>query len=187
MATSRTASVPMTLRYFTIGHSNRTTAEFLELLEAAGIQVVVDVRTLPGSRSNPQFNEDVLAASLASTGIRYERLAELGGLRRRSRHVAPEVNGFWENRSFHNYADYAMGPEFASGLAALRELARNRRCAIMCSEAVWWRCHRRIIADYLLASGAEVLHVMAAKRIEPAKLTSAARVHPDGHVSYPAA
>jgi uncharacterized protein (DUF488 family) len=175
----------MTLPYFTIGHSNRTTAEFLALLEGAGIEVVVDVRTLPGSRSNPHFNDDALAASLGSAGIRYQRLAELGGLRRRSRDVAPEVNGFWENRSFHNYADYAMGPEFASGLAALRALGQARRCAIMCSEAVWWRCHRRIIADYLIASGAEVLHVMSAKRIEPAKMTPAARIHSDGHVTYP--
>jgi uncharacterized protein (DUF488 family) len=177
----------MTVPYFTIGHSNRSTAEFLALLGGAGIEVLVDVRTLPGSRSNPQFNDDVLAASLAGAGIRYERVAELGGLRRRSHDVAPELNGFWENRSFHNYADYAMGPEFASGLATLRELGQTRRCAIMCSEAVWWRCHRRIIADYLIASGAQVLHVMSAKRIEPAKLTAGACVHADGHVSYPAA
>ncbi len=176
----------MGTHYFTIGHSNRTMAEFLELLEPSGIEIVVDVRTLPGSRANPQFNDDALAAALARARVRYERVAELGGLRRKSRDVAPEVNGFWENRSFHNYADYALGPEFAAGLARLRELGRSSVCAIMCSEAVWWRCHRRIIADYLIASGEDVLHILGATRTEPARLTEGARVHPDGHVTYPA-
>jgi uncharacterized protein (DUF488 family) len=173
--------------YFTIGHSNRTTAEFIALLKSSGIETVVDVRTLPGSRSNPQFNDDALAASLAQAGLRYERVGALGGLRRKSRDVAPEVNGFWDNRSFHNYADYALGPEFAAGLATLRDLAHNSVCAVMCSEAVWWRCHRRIIADHLIAAGEEVLHVLGPGRMEPARLTEGARVLADGRVTYPAA
>lgn len=172
--------------YFTIGHSNRSVAEFLALLAGPQIEVVVDVRRLPGSRAHPQFNDDALAASLANAGLRYERIAELGGRRGRDRAIAPEVNGFWENRGFHNYADYALGPDFAAGLAALRSLGRELRCAIMCSEAVWWRCHRRIIADYLIAARCSVRHVLAANRIEPAKLTPGARVAADGRITYPA-
>jgi uncharacterized protein (DUF488 family) len=160
-------------------------AAFLELLRHGEVRFVVDVRTVPRSRSNPQFNTDELEVTLGAAGIGYGHLAQLGGLRGRSRTVAPDVNGFWDNQSFHNYADYALGEEFGAGLKALREIGRRARPAVMCAEAVWWRCHRRIIADYLIASGATVLHLLQPDRIERATLTPAARVQPDGHVTYP--
>jgi uncharacterized protein (DUF488 family) len=143
------------------------------------------VRTVPRSRTNPQYNFDVLPGELAPLGIGYERIAELGGLRGRSRTVAPDVNGYWENQSFHNYADYALSNEFERGLEALMSVARERRTAIMCAEAVWWRCHRRIIADYLLLRGRRVIHLMGEGRTEPAKMTPAAEQR-DGHLVYPA-
>ena len=128
----------------------------------------------------------MLGEELAPFQIGYERIAELGGLRGRSKHVAPDVNGFWENQSFHNYADYALSDEFARGLDRLTSLAAERPTAIMCAEAVWWRCHRRIIADYLLIRGWKVIHLMGEGRTEPAKLTPGARER-DGHLVYPAA
>ena len=104
----------------------------------------------------------------------------------RAKNIASEVNAFWENQSFHNYADYAMGGAFRSGLARLRELASVRRCAVMCAEAVWWRCHRRIIADYLLVAGERVFHILGPKVVAPASLTKSATPHPDGALTYPA-
>ncbi|HJU77510.1 MAG TPA: DUF488 domain-containing protein, partial [Sphingomicrobium sp.] len=148
----------------TIGHSTRTISEFVEILRDGPVQLVVDVRTIPRSRTNPQYNADVLGEELAGWQIGYERIAELGGLRGRSPDVAQEVNGFWENQSFHNYADYALSEDFARGLGRLLELADARPTAIMCAEAVWWRCHRRIIADYLLLRGRTVLHLMGGGR-----------------------
>ena len=171
----------------TIGHSNRTAAEFLTLVGAARIETIVDVRTIPRSRAHPHFGREILMTTLADAGIGYVYCAALGGRRARSRVIPPEVNAFWENQSFHNYADYALSPEFGMALNELREIGRPSRCAVMCSEAVWWRCHRRIIADYLIASGVSVLHVLGANRIEPAKLTASARIGPDGRVRYPAA
>jgi uncharacterized protein (DUF488 family) len=161
---------------FTIGHSTRSIAEFCDLLRLGPADLVVDVRTIPRSRRNPQYNEDVLRDELAPYQIGYERIAELGGLCGRSAAVRPEVNAFWENQSFHNYADYALSEQFADALAELLALSSARTCAIMCAEAVWWRCHRRIIADYLLARGRTVLHLMGKGRVEPAKLTPAAEV-----------
>ena len=146
--------------------------------------MVVDVRTVPRSRTNPQFNRDALSASLAGAGIGYEHIAALGGLRGRSRDVAPGVNDFWENASFHNFADYARSDVFREGLARLRELARAQRCAVMCSEAVWWRCHRRIIADYLVHAGEAVFHIIGAKRVEPARMTPSARPGADDALTY---
>jgi uncharacterized protein (DUF488 family) len=171
---------------FTIGHSTRTIPEFVELLRAGPAQFVVDVRTVPRSRTNPQYNADVLPAELAEWQIGYDRIAELGGLRGKSHDVAPEVNGFWENQSFHNYADYALTDAFAEGLDRLMRLAGERPTAIMCSEAVWWRCHRRIIADYLLRHGRAVMHLMGKDRVDPARMTSAARKQ-GRHLIYPAA
>lgn len=173
--------------FYTIGHSNRPLAEFLALLEPPRIELVVDVRTVPRSRSNPQYDGEALARSLAASGVAYERIASLGGLRGRQRGIAPDVNAFWENESFHHYADYAMTAPFRDGLASLRARGSERRCAIMCAEAVWWRCHRRIIADYLLHEGFPVLHILARERIEPAHLTAAARPGPPGTLVYPAA
>jgi uncharacterized protein (DUF488 family) len=161
---------------FTIGHSTRSIADFCDLLRLGPADLLVDVRTIRRSRRNPQYNEDVLRDELAPYQIGYERIAELGGLRGRSAAVAAEVNAFWENQSFHNYADYALSEQFAGALAELIGLSSTRSCAIMCAEAVWWRCHRRIIADYLLARGRTVLHLMGKDRVEPAKLTPAAEV-----------
>jgi uncharacterized protein (DUF488 family) len=170
---------------FTIGHSTRTIPEFVTLLRAGGVEFVVDIRSVPRSRTNPQFNPAELAEALAPYQIGHTRIAALGGLRKRSPDVPPEVNGFWSNRSFHNYADWALTEEFRAGLAALTALADERRCAIMCAEAVWWRCHRRIVADYLLHAGREVFHLMGDDRVEPARMTQAA-VAAGGGLHYPA-
>lgn len=175
------------LPFFTVGHSNRSLEEFVALLREAAAERVVDVRKMPMSRANPQFNRDTLPAALAPYQISYVHSAPLGGLRGKTQGLAAEVNGFWENRSFHNYADYALSPAFHDGLERLIAEGRIRRCAIMCSEAVWWRCHRRLIADHLLARGERVLHIMGEGRIEPARLTSGAVVRADGNVVYPAA
>jgi uncharacterized protein (DUF488 family) len=172
--------------FFTIGHSTRAVAEFVDLLAQAEIGMLVDVRTLPRSRTNPQFNRDTLPGTLAQFRIEYEHAAALGGLRGKSREMAPDVNGFWRIQSFHNFADYALGASFRSALMQLRQLGRERRCAIMCAEAMWWRCHRRIITDYLIAAGESVFHIVASRRIEPARMTESAIVHPDGTVTYPA-
>ncbi|HWC93364.1 MAG TPA: DUF488 domain-containing protein [Pseudolabrys sp.] len=176
----------MALPFFTIGHSTRQIGKFIELLRAAEVGCVVDVRTVPRSRTNPQYNRETLPGSLSDFQIAYDHIAELGGLRPRARDIVPDVNGFWENQSFHNYADYAMGDAFRSGLAKLRELGSAQRCAVMCAEAVWWRCHRRIIADYLLAAGDQVFHILGPKSVAPAKQTPAARPGPGGTLIYPA-
>jgi uncharacterized protein (DUF488 family) len=173
-------------KFFTIGHSTRPIAEFIALLQQAGCTMVVDVRTVPRSRTNPQFNLDTLPVSLAESGIDYRHLARLGGLRGRRKDGPPSPNSFWENASFRNYADYTATEAFRAGLAELRELGETSSCAIMCAEAVWWRCHRRLIADYLLADGEEVLHIMGAGKLEPAKLNPAAVRRPEGTLIYPA-
>jgi uncharacterized protein (DUF488 family) len=173
--------------FFTIGHSTRLPAEFLALLKAAEVALVVDVRTVPRSRRNPQYNDDQLPDLLATAGIAYQHLPELGGLCGRQSKVEPQVNGFWDNSSFHNYADYALSPVFAAGLARLRRLGHAKRCAIMCAEAVWWRCHRRITTDYLIAAGESVFHILGAHHTAPAQLTEGAQVRADATVVYPGA
>lgn len=175
----------MTLPFFTIGHSNRPLAEFVALLLEAEITTLADIRKIPRSRSNPQFNEDTLPGALAASGISYAHMAALGGLRGKTRAVPPDVNGFWKNESFRNYADYALSGDFHAGLDQLAALGRTQRCVIMCSEAVWWRCHRRIVTDYLVARGETVLHIMGPGRWEPARLTPGAAVQPDGTIIYP--
>jgi uncharacterized protein (DUF488 family) len=171
---------------FTIGHATRPIGGFIELLKEAEVELVVDVRTAPRSRTNPQFDRESLAASLAAVGIEYRHIAELGGLRPRQKDIPTSTNAFWQNRSFHNYADYAMSGEFQSALEQLRELSRAKRCAIMCAETLWWRCHRRIIADYLLAAGETVFHILGPGQIEQARITPSARREPDGLLIYPA-
>ncbi len=173
--------------FFTIGHSTRSTEAFAALLREAEVGLVVDVRTVPRSRANPQFNRDVLPASLAEFQIGYRHLAALGGLRGVQRGVSPETNAFWDNANFHNFADYAMSEDFRSGFENLREAGHAARAAVMCAEAVWWRCHRRIIADYLIAAGEEVFHILGEGHIEPARMTPAAKLQPDGTLSYPKA
>ena len=176
----------MKLPFYTIGHSTRSIEEFVGMLQGAGVTMVVDVRTMPRSRTNPQYNKDTLPQSLAPFQIGYEHIAALGGLRRKDHNVLPDVNAYWQNASFHNYADYAMGDDFSAGFARLRELGRNRRCAIMCAETLWWRCHRRIITDYLLAAGEEVFHIIGPKNVELARMTGAARPIAAGVLTYPA-
>ena len=169
----------------TIGHSTATIPEFVDLLRVGQVTLVIDVRTVPRSRHNPQYNLDVLPDELAAFQIGHEYVRELGGLRGKSHTIAPDVNGLWRNQSFHNYADYALSDGFAEGLARLLELASRQQCAIMCAEAVWWHCHRRIIADYVLLRGISVTHLMWPHRTEPASLTPGAV--PDGDVvRYPA-
>jgi uncharacterized protein (DUF488 family) len=177
----------MALPFFTIGHSTRSIAEFVDLLRSAEIRLLVDVRKMPRSRTNPQYNQEFLPATLAEFQIAYQHLPALGGLRGRAKNIAPGVNAFWQNQSFHNFADYALSEDFRSGLTQLRALGQERRCAIMCSEAMWWQCHRRIIADYLIAAGETVFHVLSAYRIEPARMTPGAEVGADGSLTYPAA
>lgn len=172
--------------FFTIGHGTRPIEDFIALLKQAGISVVVDVRTVPRSHTNPQFNADALPISLETDRIAYQHIAALGGLRSRQPLTAPETNAYWENQSFHNYADYATSEAFRSALAQLRELGHDRRCAIMCAETVWWRCHRRIIADHLIATGEQVFHILGPGRIEQARLTPAARIGPGSTLTYPA-
>jgi uncharacterized protein (DUF488 family) len=139
---------------------------------------------MPRSRTNPQFNSGALAASLAELGVGYEHIAELGGRRHRSRDAPPSPNTFWRNASFRNYADYAATDGFNIGFTRLHQLASVQRCAIMCSEAVWWRCHRRIISDYLLAQGMCVLHIMGPHKTAPAALTPSAHRLSNGTLVY---
>lgn len=174
----------MPLPFFTIGHSTRSVDEFVGLLRVGEVRLVIDVRAFPRSRTNPQFNADSFPAELAARQIGHGRIAALGGLRKRVEGVPPEVNGWWRNRSFHNYADHALSAEFEAGLAELVALGRDRRVAIMCSEAVWWRCHRRLVADHLIARGETVFHLMDPLRAEPARLSEGASLA-DGLLTYP--
>ena len=171
--------------FFTIGHSTHPLASFVEMLQGAGIRRLVDVRSFRRSRTNPQFNQDTLPGQLAAHDIAYSALLGLGGRRGRQPGIGPDVNGYWEHAGFHNYADYALQAAFQTTFAELRELGQRERCAIMCAEAVWWRCHRRIIADYLLVAGEQVLHILPG-RIEPARLTAGALVDATGRITYPA-
>jgi uncharacterized protein (DUF488 family) len=172
--------------FYTIGHGTRPLGEFADLLRSAEVTLLVDVRTVPRSRTNPQYNRDKLAHALASLKIDYEHVAALGGLRGRERQVPRHLNAYWENESFHNYADYAMSERFREGFEHLRERGRRQRCAIACAETVWWRCHRRIITDHLLAAGETVFHLLAAGRVEAATINPAARVQDEGSLIYPA-
>ncbi len=168
----------------TIGHSTRTTAELVELLRDGGVDFLADVRRFPRSRTNPQFNAEALGPALLKEGIGYRHLAALGGRRSAADAKAPSRNTLWREAAFRAYSDYAETAEFEAGLEALLALAREHRIAIMCAEAVWWRCHRRIVADYLLARGVEVRHILGPGKIEPAKLTPGAVVEAEGKVCY---
>ena len=174
----------MTNPVFTIGHSTRPAAELIALLDEAAASLVADVRAFPRSRTNPQFNGPVLQETLAAAGIGYRLLPALGG--RRHGHEEASPNTLWRNESFRAYADYAGTAEFRAGFQELCGLAGEHRCAIMCAEAVWWRCHRRIIADYLLTAGFEVVHILAPGKLTPATLTPGAQPAGDGGLVYPA-
>jgi len=168
-------------RIYTVGHSTRSVEELVALLQAHGIQTLVDIRTVPRSRTNPQFNRDTLPRTLAAADIRYVHLAKLGGLRRAR---ADSPNGAWRNASFRGYADYMQTDEFARGLEELRELTPDGPLALMCAEAVRWRCHRSLVADALYARGVAVLHISSRTRAEPHKLTPFAQLH-GRQVLYP--
>jgi uncharacterized protein (DUF488 family) len=166
---------------FTIGHSTHPLAELARMLAAHGVATLADVRTIAKSRHNPQYMEDALAASMPDYGIRYLRLEELGGLRHTTKET---VNGGWRNASFRGYADYMQTPEFAAGIDHLLNVARERPTAIMCAEAVPWRCHRSLIGDALLVRGVQVLDIMSATSTKPHTMTTFAVV--DGtHIVYP--
>jgi uncharacterized protein (DUF488 family) len=169
------------MRIWTIGHSTRTNDEFISLLEANEIKLLVDVRSLPGSRRYPQFNKEQLADSLCKAGIRYEHFPELGG-RRKTREDSR--NTAWRNESFRGYADYMETEEFDKGVKRLLELTAGAGpVALMCAEAVWWRCHRSLISDYLKVRDIEVIHILDKGKTETHPYTSAARIV-NGKLSY---
>jgi uncharacterized protein (DUF488 family) len=172
---------------YTIGHSTRTIAEFIALLQQVDVNLLVDVRSFPRSRAMPQFNFDTLPDALAVEGIGYQHLRALGGRRHHPRGAPSSKNTYWRVAAFRNYADYAETDAFRSGLDELLALADNHRCAIMCAEAVWWRCHRRIITDYLLAGSVPVEHIMGPANVTPASMTPGAQVLADGTLHYPPA
>ena len=171
----------MISRIWTIGHSTREIDVFISLLEENGIKLLADVRSLPGSKRYPQFNREALAESLNAHGIRYEHFAELGGRRKPK---ADSRNVAWRNASFRGYADYMETEQFHKGVERLLAVAGEAGpAAIMCAEAVWWRCHRALISDYLKARGIEVMHILDANKTEAHPFTSAAHLI-DGTLSY---
>jgi uncharacterized protein (DUF488 family) len=168
------------LSIWTIGHSTRTIEEFIEILHHYQIEILVDVRHFPGSRRLPHFNKAALHDALIAAGIRYEHLVELGG----RRPVRPDShNVAWRNASFRGYADYMETQPFLDGIDHLLDIARTGHTAVMCSEAVWWRCHRSMIADHLKARGVQVLHILSLKVIQEHSYTSPARLV-EGRLSY---
>src|SRR6059036_2310723 len=177
---TRIAMAHNQLKLWTIGHSTRSIDEFIEALKSFEIRTLADVRSFPGSRRCPQFNKENLRDSLAEAGIDYIHLPDLGGRRR----AKPDsLNMAWQSKTFRGYADYMETEAFQKGIARLLEAARERRTAIMCAEAVWWRCHRSLISDYLKANGVEVIHILDANKAEPHPFTSAARII-NGALSY---
>jgi hypothetical protein len=167
----------------TIGHSTRPIDEFIDLLQRHGVERLVDIRTIPRSRHNPQFNREALAKSVKNAGVDYAHIKELGGLR----HPRPDsLNTGWRNSSFRGYADYMQTSEFAEALHELLALCAEKRCAVMCAEAVPWRCHRSLLADALVARGIRVEHILSESRRDVHKLTPFARIQ-DGKVVYPKA
>jgi uncharacterized protein (DUF488 family) len=174
-------------RIYTIGHSNRSAAALVALLAGNGVDLVADVRRFPRSRRHPQFDIETLPAFLARHGIGYRHLENLGGRRRSSLADDASPNTGWREPGFRNFADYALTPPFRSGLAELLDLARGSTPAVMCAEALWWQCHRRIIADYLLGAEVEVRHILGDQPPRPATLTPGASVREDRGVFYPPA
>jgi uncharacterized protein (DUF488 family) len=171
---------------YTIGHSTRTLVEFVALLWQVDVTLLVHVRSIPRSRTTPQFNGETLPDALAADGIGYRHLPALGGRRHHRKGTPPSLNTYWRVAAFRNYADYAETDGFRAGLAGLHAVARDERYAIMCAEALWWRCHRRIITDYLLAGGTCVEHIVGRSQVIPGTLTPDARVMADGTLRYPA-
>ncbi|PWI09969.1 DNA repair protein [Streptomyces sp. NWU339] len=172
----------MTNRIHTVGHSTRDFDEVLKMLRDNGVTCLVDVRSYPSSRKYPQWNQAAIVEALPSD-IAYRWIAGLGGRRYTPKGV-PSENGAWQAKAFRDYADHMAGDEFAEGLSELLELAEHERPAIMCSEAVPWRCHRRLVSDALIVAGAEVVHILSGTTSRPAVLNEHARVR-DGHLIYP--
>jgi uncharacterized protein (DUF488 family) len=170
---------------YTVGHSTRTVDELVAILDAYAITRLVDIRSIPRSRTNPQFNRDTLPDALHAARIGYVHLAPLGGRRGRITSVDAQLNAGWRLAPFHNYADYAETATFEDGLDRLLAMAAQETCAIMCAEVLWWRCHRRIVADHVLARGIPVRHIMTRDKAEPAAMTPFAVVSPAGRISYP--
>jgi uncharacterized protein (DUF488 family) len=169
---------------YTVGHSTRTGDDFVALLRAHEIEVLADVRRFPGSRRHPHFGKDALRLTLADAGIEYVHLVELGGRRGAPKPDSP--NGAWRVEAFRAYADAMVEPEWVEALARLEERARSQHVALMCAEAVPWRCHRRLISDALVARGWAVRHILSETRADPHTLNESARVLPDGRIIYPA-
>ncbi|HXX20703.1 MAG TPA: DUF488 domain-containing protein [Candidatus Acidoferrum sp.] len=170
-----------TLTIFTIGHSTRPIDEFIDLLRSNGVTQLIDIRTIPKSRHNPQFNSDALAASLRAAKIRYIHMKQLGGLRHAQR---DSVNLGWRNASFRGFADYMQTDEFAAALGRAIELAKERPTAVMCAEAVPWRCHRSLVADALLVRKIRVLEIVSAAEPKEHSLTPFARIR-GTDITYP--
>ncbi|MEP6743387.1 MAG: DUF488 domain-containing protein [bacterium] len=170
----------LTLELWTIGHSTRSAEEFNEILAAHTIEALIDVRSFPGSRRYPQFNKQQLSSALTEKGIAYFHLPEVGGRRQT---LKDSRNTAWKNQSFRGYADHMETAEFYQGIERLLGIAREKRTATMCAEALWWRCHRSLISDFLKAHGVEVIHILDATHDEPHPYTSAARIV-NGELSY---
>ena len=170
----------MPLTAWTIGHSTRAIEDFLEVLAAHRIEAIADVRRFPGSRRLPQFQSDALAAALETHGIAYRWIAALGGRRRADDAAAPTA---WRHAAFHAYANHVASEEFAGGLHELLDMAHGLRTAVMCAEVLWWRCHRRLVADVLVSVGVEVVHLRDARVAEPHRLAAPARLE-RGRLTY---
>lgn len=165
---------------WTVGHSTRSAEEFVHLLTSRRIEALVDVRSFPGSRRYPHFNKAELLQLLEQAGIEYHHMPQLGGRRKPNPN---SKNAAWKNASFRAYADHMETKEFEQGIAGLLELANSKGTAVMCAEALWWRCHRSLISDYLKAAGVEVIHIVGEQTTQPHHYTSAARII-DGRLSY---
>ena len=174
------------MRIHTIGHSTRSQEALIGLLHENGVGLLVDVRAYPRSRRNPQFNAEVVEAALADAGIGYRHMKALGGRRGPRPGGASADNAAWRVPAFRSYADYAMTDEFRAAIEELRGLARAQPAAVMCAEAHWSQCHRRIIADHLLTAGDEVIHILGPGEAEPARLSAWAEPLPGGGLRYPA-
>lgn len=171
--------------FYTIGHSNREPQVVVTMLKDAGVTMLADVRAFPRSRSNPAFNVDSFPSLLKKEGIAYRHFDRLGGRRKKQPDIDDGLNAFWRVQSFHNYADYALGDVFQSALRELEDIGAENPVTLMCSEAVWWRCHRRLITDYLLVRRHRVIHLMAPGRNQDAALSKGAVIQPDGNIVYP--
>jgi uncharacterized protein (DUF488 family) len=172
----------MPLSVFTVGHSNHPLDRFLALLARHGIEALVDIRRFPGSRKHPHFNRDNLAAALPKSGVDYHWLEALGGRRHKQRDESPNLG--LENKGFRNYADYMLTGDFRKGVEKLPEIARQKRTAIMCAEALFWRCHRRLVSDFLVANGVTVQHIMPTGELQLHMLTTGAVIESE-RVTYP--